>query len=108
MTPPPLAGMRVLVTRASHQAGKLSEGLRALGAVPVEVPLLEIQPPADFAPLDRALRELDSYDWLILTSANTVQSLQQRTQTLGLSLVPGADEHGAPVSRSAAVRSPST
>jgi len=78
MTELPLAGRRVLVTRAAHQAGKLSEGLRALGAEPVEVPVLEIQPPADFAPLDDALRALDSYDWLILTSANTVRSLVER------------------------------
>jgi uroporphyrinogen-III synthase/uroporphyrinogen III methyltransferase/synthase len=71
----PLAGRRVLVTRAAHQAGKLSEGLRTRGAEPVEVPVLEIQPPADLAPLDRALRELDTYDWLILTSANTVRAI---------------------------------
>ena len=52
----PLLGRRVLVTRAAHQAGKLSEGLRALGAEPVEVPVLEIRPPASFEPLDKALR----------------------------------------------------
>jgi len=84
-----LKGKRILVTRAAHQAGKLSEGLRALGAEPVEVPVLEIQPPADRAPLDRALRALDSYDWLILTSANTVRALADRSQALGLSLTPG-------------------
>jgi uroporphyrinogen-III synthase/uroporphyrinogen III methyltransferase/synthase len=86
MTTLPLAGRRVLVTRAAHQAGKLSEGLRALGAEPVEVPVLEIQPPADLAPLDGALDALDSYDWFILTSANTVRSLADRAQSLGLSL----------------------
>jgi uroporphyrinogen-III synthase/uroporphyrinogen III methyltransferase/synthase len=85
----PLAARRVLVTRAAHQASKLSDGLRALGAEPVEVPVLEIQPPADLAPLDRALRALDSYDWLILTSANTVRSLQERAQSLGLPLAAG-------------------
>jgi uroporphyrinogen-III synthase/uroporphyrinogen III methyltransferase/synthase len=90
MTALPLAGRRVLVTRAAHQAGKLSEGLRALGAEPVEVPVLEIQPPADFTPLDRALRSLDTYDWLILTSANTVRSLVERAQSLGLPLVAGS------------------
>jgi uroporphyrinogen-III synthase/uroporphyrinogen III methyltransferase/synthase len=79
-----LEGKRILVTRAAHQAGKLSEGLRALGAEPVEVPVLEIQPPADLAPLDHALRSLDAYDWLILTSANTVRSLQERSEALGL------------------------
>ncbi len=68
-----LEGKRILVTRAVHQASKLSDGLRPLGAEPVEVPVLEIQPPADRAPLDRALRELESYNWLILTSANTLR-----------------------------------
>jgi uroporphyrinogen-III synthase len=82
----PLAGRRVLVTRAAHQAGKLSEGLRALGAEPVEVPVLEIRPPASFEPLDAALRQLGSYDWLILTSANAVRALEQRASFLGFSL----------------------
>src|SRR5579863_4932371 len=82
----PLAGRRVLVTRAAHQAGKLSEGLRALGAEPVEVPVLEIQPPANFAPLDHALRSLDAYDWLILTSANAVPIIHVRMSDLGIPL----------------------
>jgi uroporphyrinogen-III synthase len=83
-----LEGKRVLVTRAAHQAGKLSEGLRALGVEPVEVPVLEILPPADLAPLDRALRALDSYDWLIFTSANTVQSVVGRAKEQGITIVP--------------------
>jgi uroporphyrinogen-III synthase/uroporphyrinogen III methyltransferase/synthase len=83
----PLAGKRVLVTRAAHQAGKLSEGLRALGAEPVEVPVLEIRPPASFDPLDTALHQLDRYDWLILTSANTVRALADRAVALGTGLV---------------------
>lgn len=79
-----LAGRRVLVTRAAHQAGKLSDGLRALGAVPVEVPVLEIQPPERYDALDSALRQLGSYDWLILTSANTVHALVERIAALGI------------------------
>jgi uroporphyrinogen-III synthase len=70
------------VTRAAHQAGKLSEGLRAMGAEPVEVPVLEIRPPASFEPLDAALRRLDSYDWVILTSANAVRALVERASSL--------------------------
>ena len=86
MSLPPLLGRRILVTRAAHQAGKLSEGLRALGAEPVEVPVLEIHPPASFAPLDAALRQFASYDWLILTSANAVQKLVERAAALGISV----------------------
>jgi uroporphyrinogen-III synthase len=84
---PSLAGRRVLVTRAVHQASKLSEGLRALGIEPVEVPVLEIRPPESFDPLDHALRQLDRYDWMILTSANTVRAMTQRAAQLGFSLV---------------------
>jgi uroporphyrinogen-III synthase/uroporphyrinogen III methyltransferase/synthase len=82
----PLLGRRVLVTRAAHQAGKLSEGLRALGAEPVEVAVLEIRPPTSLEPLDAALRQLDSYDWLILTSANAVRALVERAAALGIAL----------------------
>jgi uroporphyrinogen-III synthase/uroporphyrinogen III methyltransferase/synthase len=82
----PLLGRRVLVTRAAHQAGKLSEGLRALGAVPVEIPVLEIRAPESFAALDAALCQLDSYDWLILTSANAVRALAEHAAALGIAL----------------------
>jgi uroporphyrinogen-III synthase len=82
----PLAGRRVLVTRALHQAGKLSDSLRALGAEPIEVPILEIRPPTSYDALDAALRRLDSYDWLILTSANTVRTLAGRATELRIRL----------------------
>lgn len=82
----PLAHKRVLVTRAAHQAGKLSDGIRIAGADPVEVPVLEIRPPASYDPLDQALRHLYSYDWLILTSANTVRAVTERAAALKLSL----------------------
>jgi uroporphyrinogen-III synthase/uroporphyrinogen III methyltransferase/synthase len=84
----PLSGRRVLVTRAAHQVGKLSDGLRALGAEPVEVPILDIRPPASFKPLDQALHHLNHYHWLILTSANTVRALTERTAELGIPLQP--------------------
>ena len=84
MTSHPLTNKRILVTRAAHQAGKLSEGLRAAGAEPVEVPVLEIQPPASYDPLDSALRNLNIYDWLILTSANAVHALVERSVACGL------------------------
>ena len=74
----------MLVTRAVQQAGKLSDGLRALGAEPVEVPVLEIRLPDSFEPLDKAIGKLEPgqssqpFDWLILTSANTVQIVAAR------------------------------
>jgi uroporphyrinogen-III synthase/uroporphyrinogen III methyltransferase/synthase len=98
----PLAGKRVLVTRAAHQAGKLSESLRALGAEPIEVPLLEIRPPVSFELLDKALRRLNRYDWLIFTSANAVTALGARAQELGIALAPAASLKVATVGDSTA------
>jgi len=80
------AERRVLVTRAAHQAGKLSDGLRARGFEPVEVPVLEIQPPLSFDALDAALSELESYDWLIVTSTNAVEALTARAVKLAVPL----------------------
>lgn len=81
----PLSGIRVLVGRARHQAGALSEGLRQLGAEVIEIPFIEIRPPRSYEPLDSGLTNLSTYDWLILTSANGVEALFARMQKLGLS-----------------------
>lgn len=82
---PVLTGRRILVTRAAHQAGKLSDGLRDLGAEPVEVPVLEIRPPKNSEPLDQALRQLSCYNAMIFTSANTVRAVAERVAALGIS-----------------------
>ena len=74
----PLFGKRIVVTRAREQADALASQLSALGAGVVELPTIEIRPPADCAPLDRALAELDTYDWLIFTSANGVRFFLDR------------------------------
>jgi uroporphyrinogen-III synthase len=78
----PLDGWRVLITRASKQAGGLAQPLRELGAQVVEIPTIEINPPRSYAPLDQALRSLDQYDWLILTSVNGVDALFDRLKKL--------------------------
>jgi uroporphyrinogen-III synthase len=44
----------------------------------LEIPFIRIQRPRSYAPLDAALRNLASYDWLILTSVNGVDALWQR------------------------------
>jgi len=74
----PLAGTRILVGRARHQAGSLSDGLRMLGASVIEIPFIEIRKPQSYEPLDTALKHLQSYDWLILTSANGVEAMWER------------------------------
>jgi uroporphyrinogen-III synthase len=77
-----LAGRRILVTRARPQAGKLSVKLRAVGATVIEIPSIEIRPPRSYQALDRALRNVTNYDWLILTSVNGVEALFRRLSKL--------------------------
>lgn len=68
-TPGSLAGRRVVVTRALDQADELADALRARGAVPVLVPLVEIvEVPDEFGRLSE-LRS-DDFDWLVVTSPN--------------------------------------
>jgi uroporphyrinogen-III synthase len=78
----PLTGIRILVGRARHQAGSLSGELRKLGARVLEIPFIEIRKPASFCPLDSALKSLDSYHWLILTSVNGVDAMWSRLARL--------------------------
>jgi uroporphyrinogen-III synthase len=76
-----LTGRRVLVTRRWPE---LVAGLAARGATAVEVPALEMAPPGDPAPLDAALHQLPAYDWLVFTSANTVEAVVTRLARLRL------------------------
>jgi uroporphyrinogen III methyltransferase/synthase len=74
----PLFNRKICVTRARSQAPELSDKLRALGADVIEFPVIEIRPPADTAPLDRAIENLGGYDWLIFTSVNGVRYFMER------------------------------
>ena len=76
----PLSGCRVLVSRAKKQAGVLSSALRELGCDVIEIPFIEIRKPSSYRPLDAALRNLATYDWLILTSVNGVEALFERME----------------------------
>ena len=78
----PLARTRILVGRARHQAGSLSASLRGLGASVIEIPFIEIRKPLSFAPMDRALKKVSTYNWLILTSANGVEAMWERLRKL--------------------------
>jgi len=70
-----LEGVRIVVTRASHQAEELARPLRELGAQVTLLPMIAIAPPADLEPLRQAAARCDEYDWIIFTSANAVPIL---------------------------------
>ena len=79
----PLFGRTIIVTRARAQASDLVERLTELGANCLEYPTIEVVPPADNAPLDDAIKNLSTYDWLIFTSVNGVAHFFDRLFALG-------------------------
>ncbi len=74
----PLFGQKIVVTRAADQAAEFCDRLRALGADTIELPVIALEPPPDPAPLDRAIANLEYYDWLIFTSVNGVRFFLDR------------------------------
>ncbi len=82
----PLSGCRVLVGRSRRQSDALSAALSALGAELCAVPLIEILPPDDWTALDAALSRLETYHWILFTSANAVEAFAGRMCALGQSM----------------------
>lgn len=78
-----LSGKRIVVTRPRAQAGELTRRLSELGAEVVEFPTISIAPPGDYKPMDRAIAQLQQYDWLFFTSVNGVQSFFNRLRHFG-------------------------
>jgi uroporphyrinogen-III synthase len=82
-----LRGKRVVVTRAAEQSEQLVEALKAKGAVPVILPMVAFAPPDDQKPMDDALRGMQDYDWVFLTSQNALKALGERAHALKLDLL---------------------
>jgi uroporphyrinogen III methyltransferase/synthase len=80
----PLCGRKIVVTRAAEQAGEFSASLAALGATVLECPTIRLVEPESWQLLDLAIRELRSYNWVVLTSGNAVRFFFQRLESLGL------------------------
>jgi uroporphyrinogen III methyltransferase/synthase len=74
----PLAGKRILITRAAEQAAGLSALLEAEGAEVVMLSAISIEPVADYAALDRAIQQIEGYHWVIFTSVNGVRAFVER------------------------------
>ena len=82
----PLQGHTVVITRAKEQQSEGRRRLQTLGARVLDLPALEIGPPDSWAPLDEALADLESFHWLIVSSANGVEAVESRLQRLGRGL----------------------
>lgn len=79
----PLFGRRIVITRARDQDGALRDALEDLGAQTIAIPTIEIRDPDSWEPLDRAIRHLEEFDYLLVTSANGVRNFLRRLDACG-------------------------
>jgi uroporphyrinogen-III synthase len=103
----PLEGMRIVVTRATHQAEELARPLRALGATVILLPAIGIGPPADLSALRHSAARCNDYDWIIFSSTNAVEAYaaqmpagmrcQARVAAVGATTRAVAERAGFPV-----------
>lgn len=80
----PLAGKRILVTRATEQVGVFREKLHTLGAEVLELPVIEIKPCAWKKDMKAGLHSLNKWEWIIFTSANGVNFFFSKMRSEGL------------------------
>ena len=67
-----LEGVNILVTRPTHQATFLSNGIRAVGGNPIVFPVLEITDIQDQSMLFDLIGRLETFDLAIFVSPNAV------------------------------------
>ncbi len=74
-----------MVTRPYDQAESLTRGLETLGATPVLLPTIRVEPLKHAPGLDEALTKLAEYDWVVFTSASGVRFFCEHLESAGLS-----------------------
>jgi uroporphyrinogen III methyltransferase/synthase len=82
----PLFGKRIVVTRSRNQASVFAEMLIDQGATTIEFPTIDVVPPTSWAELDDALNAIETYQWIIFTSANAIKYFMERLRSLGKDL----------------------
>ena len=80
----PLEGKRIVVTRAVEQSRDLVVRLENMGATVLLFPAVSFSEPSDTSELDRAIRSLSEFDWILFTSANAVRFFARRCRKLGV------------------------
>ncbi len=74
----PLFGKRILVTRSREQSRRMADRIGEMGGEAVLFPTIRIVPPDSFERLDQAIKEINSFDWVIFTSINGVEHFFSR------------------------------
>jgi len=82
----PLFGRRILVTRAAADTAAFAKRLRELGAEAIEFPTIATEAPDNFLQLDAAIGQIETFDWIIFTSATGVEAFLERLHILDVDI----------------------
>jgi uroporphyrinogen-III synthase len=80
----PLAGRRIIVTRAPEQAQEQIDAFQRLGAEVILLPMVSFAPPEQWEEVDEQLGRLHLFDALLFLSKNAVRSIFDRCAELGI------------------------
>lgn len=73
----------MLVTRSKKQSGSLAQRLALEGASVIEVPVISIGPPTSWEMTDRAIKEIEEFQWIVFASSNAVRNFLARCEEAG-------------------------
>lgn len=90
----PLSGQRVLVTGSRSMVERLSPLLKEEGAEAISFSLIRTEA-MDTPEFDRAMADIDSYTWIVLTSANGVECFFDKLKAMRKDIRDFKDVHFA-------------
>lgn len=82
----PFFGKRIIVTRSRDQSSVFAEMLIDRGATTIEFPTIDVVPPGSWDELDSAFQGIETFSWIIFTSANAVRFFMERLRSLNKDL----------------------
>lgn len=80
----PLAGRRIVLTRAAEDSAELTRALESVGAEVILLPIVAFAPPENWKKLDEQLHHLDRFDAILFLSKNAVRYIFDRCAQLGI------------------------
>lgn len=80
----PLEGRRIVLTRQASKSRESVAAIEDLGGEAILLPAIEIDREGPFPEFEAALRDLDGYDFVVITSANTAEVLVEGLAAAGL------------------------
>ena len=74
----PFFGKKIVITRTRDKGAVLAGKLERLGAQVFEFPVIEIKRPSGWEAMDKAIRGLERFDWVVFTSTYGVDFFFER------------------------------